>query len=175
MVEKQQENFRHVGNKVADHDQKSQRDFRHIVRIANVDIPGGKQLKIALTKIKGIGTNLAQVACVLAKIDPAKKTGNLEDSEISALNDVINNPNKAGMPEWMFNRRKDKETGETKHLLTGTLNFVQDNDIKRLKKVKSLRGMRHQKKLPVRGQRTKSNFRRSKGKVVGVKKKGAKK
>jgi small subunit ribosomal protein S13 len=152
-----------------------QENFKHIVRIANVDIPGEKQLRVALTKIKGIGTNIAQVACVLAKLDPAKKTGNLEDSEISTLNDVINNPGKAGMPEWMFNRRKDMESGVTKHLLTGSLNFVQDNDLKRLKKIKTLRGMRHQKKLPVRGQRTKSNFRRSKGKVVGVKKKGAKK
>lgn len=146
-----------------------QENFKHIVRIANVDIPGEKQLRVALTKIKGIGTNIAQVACVLAKLDPAKKTGNLEDSEISTLNDVINNPGKAGMPEWMFNRRKDMESGVTKHLLTGSLNFVQDNDLKRLKKIKTLRGMRHQKKLPVRGQRTKSNFR--KGKSLGVKRK----
>ena len=72
----------------------------------------------------------------------------------------------------MINRKNDYETGEDKHLLAGTLNFVQDNDLKRLKKIKTLRGIRHQRKLPVRGQRTRSNFRKGKGKVVGVKKKG---
>ena len=70
-----------------------------------------------------------------------------------------------------MNRRRDYDTGEDKHLLIGTLQFSKDNDIKRLKKIKALRGMRHQKGLPVRGQRTKSNFRRNKGKVIGVKKK----
>ena len=54
------------------------------------------------------------------------------------------------------------------HLLTGNLTFYKENDIKRMKKIKSLKGMRHQKGLPVRGQRTKSHFRKNKGKVVGV-------
>ena len=75
----------------------------------------------------------------------------------------------------MVNHRKEYESGEDKHLITGTLNFTKDNDLKRLKKIKCLRGARHQKGLPVRGQRTRSNFRKSKGKVVGVKKKGGKK
>tara|TARA_Y100000310_G_scaffold159115_1_gene158612 strand:+ start:32259 stop:32729 length:471 start_codon:yes stop_codon:yes gene_type:complete len=152
-----------------------QDNFKHIVRVANVDIKGEKPLKISLTKIKGVGTNLAHVACLLANVSGSKKTGNLSDDEIAKINEVINNPAAAGIPVWMLNRRKDYESGDDKHLLSGTLNFVTDNDLKRLKKIKSLRGMRHQRKLPVRGQRTRSNFRRSKGKVVGVKKKGAKK
>tara|TARA_Y100000310_G_C20618378_1_gene781899 strand:+ start:1011 stop:1517 length:507 start_codon:yes stop_codon:yes gene_type:complete len=149
-----------------------QDSFKHIVRIANVDIPGEKSVRISLTKIKGVGINFADVACTLAGINKQKKTGNLTDTEISKLNDVVANPESHGFPEWMLNRRKDYETGEDKHLLMGTLNFTKDNDLKRLKKVKTLRGMRHQKGLPVRGQRTRSNFRKSKGKVVGVKKKG---
>ncbi len=151
-----------------------QENYKHIVRIANVDVPGEKQVRFALTKIKGVGINFADVACTLAKVERTKKTGTLTDTEVSALTEVLNAPDKAGMPMWMFNRRKDYETGDDKHLLTGTLNFTQENDIKRLKKAKSRRGMRHQKGLPVRGQRTRSNFRKSKGKVVGVKKKGAK-
>jgi len=147
-------------------------NFRHIVRVVNVDIPGEKPVSISLTKIKGMGTNFARVICKLAGIDAYKKTGYLEDSEIEKLNEVSKDPIKAGVPKWMFNRKKDYETGEDKHLLTATLSFTQDNDLKRLKKTKTLRGMRHQKKLPVRGQRTRSNFRRSKGKVVGVKRKG---
>ncbi len=145
--------------------------FRHIVRVASVDINGGKPLRVALTKIKGIGITLADVFCTLASVERSSRAGNLTDVQVQRLNKVIENPLAAGLPAWMVNRRKDYETGEDKHLLTGTLAFVHDNDLKRLKKIKTLRGMRHQKGLPVRGQRTRSNFRRSKGKVVGVKKK----
>ena len=149
-------------------------NYKHIVRIANVDVPGDKPVRISLTKIKGVGINFADVACTLAGIEKQTKTGTLSDEQIAKLNDVVNNPSESGFPDWMLNRRKDYETGEHKHILTGTLNFVKDNDLKRLKKIKTLRGMRHQKGLPVRGQRTRSNFRKSKGKVVGVKKKGSK-
>ena len=149
-----------------------QDSFKHIVRVADVDIVGEKPLRIALTKIKGIGINIADVVCVISKVSKRKKAGNLNEEEVKRLTDVIKDPLKNGIPAWMLNRRKDYESGEDKHILTGTLNFVKDNDLKRLKKIKSLRGMRHQKGLPVRGQRTRSNFRKSKGKVVGVKKKG---
>ena len=148
-------------------------NFRHIVRIVNIDIPGEKPISVSLTKIKGVGINFARVLCKLAGVDAYKKTGYLEDNEIEKLNEVAKEPANAGVPTWMFNRKKDYETGEDKHLLTATLNFTQDNGLKRIKKIKTLRGMRHQRKLPVRGQRTRSNFRRSKGKVVGVKKKGS--
>lgn len=147
--------------------------FRHIVRIANVDIPGEKVIKTSLQKIKGIGTTFAEILCIVAGIDRTTKTGNLTDNEIEKLNKTIANPGDSGIPTWMFNRRRDWETGKDSHILTGTLGFTKENDLKRLKKVKTLRGMRHQKGLPVRGQRTRSNFRRNKGKVVGVKKKGA--
>ena len=77
-----------------------------------------------------------------------------------------------GIPAWLFNRRKDAETGKDKHLLAADLTFQKDNDIKLLQKMKSYRGSRHQAKRPARGQRTRSNFRKNKGKVTGVKKKG---
>ena len=145
--------------------------YKHIVRIVNVDISGEKQTRFALTKIKGIGINLPDIICSVAGVDKTKKAGNLHDAEVVKLNAVAQNPAEHNIPSWLFNRRKDYESGEDKHILTGTLNFVKDNDIKRLKKIKTLRGMRHQKGLPVRGQRTRSNFRKSKGKVVGVRKK----
>ncbi|MAG72967.1 30S ribosomal protein S13 [archaeon] len=147
-------------------------NFKHIVRIANIDVPGGKAIRIALTKIKGVGVNLADVVCHLAGVDKQQKAGNLDQASVDKLTDVLKNPLEKGIPIWMTNRRRDYESGEDKHLLTGTLDFAKDNDLKRLQKIKSLRGMRHGKRLPVRGQRTRSNFRRSKGKVVGVKKKG---
>jgi len=148
-------------------------DFKHIVRIANVDIPGEKQIRFALTYIKGIGINLADAICNLAHIDRLTQAGMLKEAEIIKLNQIAANPLASGIPNWMANRRRDYDTGEDKHLLTGNLNFAQDNDLKRLKKIKTLIGIRHIKGLPVRGQRTRSNFRKSKGKVVGVKKKAA--
>ncbi|MBT3297671.1 30S ribosomal protein S13 [archaeon] len=146
-------------------------NYKHIVRVANVDIPGNKQVKIALRKIKGVNFNFAHAICNVASVDIRKKAGSLTDKEVEALTAVLNNPVNSGIPKWMFNRRKDYDDNDDKHLTEGKLGFAKENDIKRLKKIKCLRGIRHQKGLPVRGQRTRSNFRRTKGKAVGVKKK----
>ena len=148
-------------------------NFKHIVRVANVDIPVDRPTRVALTKIKGIGMNFANVLCTITGVDKEEKAGNLSEEEVKKLNTVVENPAAHGIPSWFFNRRKDYDTGEDMHLITGTISFVKDNDLKRLKKIKTLRGMRHQKGLPVRGQRTKSHFRKNKGKVVGVAKKKA--
>ncbi len=154
---------------------KPQDDFKHIIRIANVDLTGDKPIKISLKKIKGVGFNLASAVCNITGIDKNKKTGTLTDEEIKKLTDVLTNPKDKGIPSWMFNRKKDYETGEDKHLLIGDLDYALDNTIKRLRKIKSYVGVRHSRRLPVRGQRTKANFRKSKGKVVGVAKKKASK
>lgn len=145
--------------------------FKHIVRVADVDLPGGKPVIFALAPIKGIGINLATIACLLANVNRQTKLGNLKEEEIKRITEIIRNPGKFGIPIWLFNRRKDFETGEYKHLLTSDLLFTQDNDIKRSKKIKSWVGIRHIRGQPVRGQRTRSHFRKNKGKVVGVKKK----
>ncbi len=78
---------------------------------------------------------MADVICKLAGINKSAKTGNLNEKEIAKLDEIIKNPEKSGFPVWMFNRRKDYETNENKHLTSGTLIFVQDNDLKRLKKI----------------------------------------
>ncbi|MBI2668261.1 30S ribosomal protein S13 [Candidatus Woesearchaeota archaeon] len=145
--------------------------FKHIVRIANVDLPGQKQIHLALTGIKGLGINFADSVCLTAGIDKTTKTGTLNDEQIKKLNEIVNNPAKYNFPPWMLNRRKDYDTGADTHFLTGTLTFTVDNDIKRQKKIKSYVGVRHIHGQPVRGQRTRSNFRKNKGKVVGVVKK----
>src|SRR3989344_7800910 len=148
-------------------------NFKHIVRVANVDIQGNRPTRIALTQIKGIGINLADIICTCAGIDKTEKAGDLKEEEVKKLNQVVDNLAEQGIPAWIFNRRKDYDTGKDMHLLTGNISFYRENDIKRLKKIKSLKGLRHQKGLPVRGQRTKSHFRKNKGKVVGVAKKKA--
>jgi small subunit ribosomal protein S13 len=148
------------------------KNIKHIVRVANVDIPGHKHLVISLKKIKGIGFNLAKIICNITGINPQTKAGLLADEEISKLDILLRNIKGAGIPIWAYNRRRDYDTGEDTHLVTSSLTFTKENDIKRLRKIKCYRGVRHSRRLPVRGQRTKSNFRRTKGKVVGVKKKG---
>ena|SRR3989338_4238590 len=151
-------------------------DFKHIVRIANTDLNGARPIGITLRQIKGINFMLTNLVCHLAKIDRKKRTGDLGEDELNRINNVIKDPLKAGAPSWILNRRKDPETGEDKHIITVDLNYMQDNDIKMMKKMKSYKGVRHILGQPVRGQRTKSNFRKNKGKVsLGVKTKpGAK-
>ncbi len=150
-----------------------QSNIRYLVRVASTDLDGKKQLIIALQKIKGISHMYANAICSIAGVSKKKRTGELSDAEAKALEDVILNPSKHHIPLWLLNRRKDPETGMDKHLITSDLTFTKDMDIKLMKKTKSYKGLRHQWNLPVRGQRTKSNFRRNKGKGLGVQRKAA--
>jgi small subunit ribosomal protein S13 len=157
-------------------EQKQGEDFRYFVRIMNTDLDGKKPIVRALTKIKGIGQRFANVICNVANVYGYKKTGTLSDGEISRIDEVVKDPLKFNVPPWMLNRRRDHGDGKDKHLITANLIFSQENDIKIMKKIRCYKGERHSAGLTVRGQRTKSNFRKNKGKVsLGVKKKeGAK-
>ena len=75
------------------------------------------------------------------------------------------------MPKQLLNRRHDFTSGEDKHLTGSDLELSKEIDIKRLKKIKNYKGLRHGSKLPLRGQRTKSNFRKNRRKGSGIKKK----
>ncbi|MEM4247307.1 MAG: 30S ribosomal protein S13 [Candidatus Woesearchaeota archaeon] len=145
-----------------------QPELRHLVRIANTDLDGKKSIAFALSKIKGVGVPFANAACRIAGVDVNKKAGHLSDAEIRKVEEVVKDPIKAGLPAWMVNRRFDPETGQNKHLLSGDLQFTIENDIKIMKKTKCYKGIRHILGQPVRGQRTRSNFRKNKGKVMGV-------
>lgn len=144
-------------------------ELKYFIRIANNDLDGKKSIIQSLTGIKGVGFSFANAVCGISGIDKKKKTGYLSDEEAKKIEEIINNPARHGIPAWLFNRRKDPEDSQDKHLLTSTLAFVRDNDVKLMKKIKSYKGMRHAYGLPVRGQKTRSNFRRNKGKVLGVK------
>ncbi|MGV8162235.1 MAG: 30S ribosomal protein S13 [Candidatus Nanoarchaeia archaeon] len=146
-------------------------EFRHIVRICNTDVKGEKSILFALIKIKGVNVMYANMALSVAGVDKAKKAGELSESEVNKIDEILRNPSKYHVPKWLLNRRKDYETGDDKHLLGSDLSLEKDNDLKRMKKVKTYRGLRHQWGLTVRGQRTKSNFRRNKGKGLVAKKK----
>ena len=152
----------------------AEENLKYIVRVANTDLNGKKKIGVAITKIKGIGRIFAKAICNSIGLDMEKKAGALSEAEIKKLNEVVVDISSLSIPDWMYNRRRDYETGETVHLINADLKFAKDNDIKRERKTKSNRGMRHSRGLPVRGQRTKSNFRRNKGKVQSVKRKKAK-
>ncbi len=143
--------------------------FNPLVRISNVDIAGEYAIYFGLAKIKGVSFTFSGATCSILGLDRHKKIGNLTLQEIQKIEELLHDPKKYNFPSWMLNRRKDRESGEDRHLLTGDIKFTAENDIRRLQKIRARRGLRHAWGLPVRGQRTKANFRR--GGALGVKRK----
>ena len=126
-------------------------------RIKGVDIPNEKRIEIALTYIEGIGLTTSRKILNITKIDPDKRAKDLADTEIAEINSAISS---LEIP------------------IEGELRRIVNSDIRRLKEIKSYRGLRHQQGLPARGQRTRTNARTRKGKrktVGGQKRKLAKK
>ncbi len=146
-------------------------EFRQLVRIANVDLDGNKAIYFALKKIDGVSFSFSNAICNLVMLDKFRKAGTLTAKEVENIEKVLADPKKHNIPVWLFNRRFDVETGEDRHLLGGDRKFAIQSDIRKLQKIKSYKGFRHQWKLPVRGQRTRGNFRR--GTTIGVSKKKA--
>jgi small subunit ribosomal protein S13 len=143
-------------------------EYKHILRIAGKDIDGGKKLIVALSEIKGVGYNFAQVLIQSLNINPNMRVGFLTENEIRDIEQAISNPARAGVPQWYLNRRKNMDDGSNNHMITSDLDFAASNDIEREKLVMSWRGYRHMFGLRVRGQCTRTTGR--KGGAVGVKK-----
>lgn len=148
----------------------AQEEIRHIVRIANTDLKGHKETYVALNGIKGVSFAFTNAICKVAKIDPRKKVGLLTDDELRRIMDILKDPIAFNIPTWMLNKQREYETGLDRHFIAVDMELAKEEDLKRLKKIKCYRGIRHTLRAPVRGQRTRSNFRANKGKVVGVKK-----
>ena len=144
-------------------------NLRGIVRIASTDIIGTKLLFDGLRKIKGVNFMFSNAICNNLNFDHKKQIGTLNDEDVKRIEHLIKNPET--LPKWMLNRRHDYETGKDMHVTGADLNLNKDLDIKRLKKIKSYKGMRHSIGQPVRGQRTRSHFRS--GTSVGVQRKTA--
>ena len=156
--------------------QAEKQDFKYLVRIANTDLNGNEGIYSALINIQGINFMCANAICFIAKVDRAKKVGTLSDEMIVKIDDITKDLAKFNVPKWLLNRRSDPDDGVSRHIITSNMKFITDNDIKMMKKIKSYKGLRHMSGLTVRGQRTRSNFRRNKGKVkLGVSTAGAKK
>lgn len=139
-----------------------------IVRILSKDIEGKMKVYPGLAKIKGVSWGISNAACKKLNIDKNRKIGSLTEEEIKRVSEFLKKPT---LPIFIFNRRKDFETGDDRHLVGTDLELQKDLDIKRLKKIKSYKGIRHVAGLPVRGQRTRSHFRKNKKKGSGIKKK----
>jgi len=122
-----------------------------MARIAGINIPTNKRVQIALTYIHGIGLSSSKKICELANITDQTRVNNLTENELSKIRDII-----------------DKD-----YLVEGDLRRKKSLDIKRYLDLGCLRGLRHRKNLPVRGQRTHTNARTRKGpaKAIAGKKK----
>ena len=122
-----------------------------MARIAGINIPTNKRVVIALTYIHGIGLSSSKKICELANIKNQTRVNNLTEGELSKIRDII-----------------DKD-----YLVEGDLRRKISLDVKRYLDLGCLRGLRHRKNLPVRGQRTHTNARTRKGpaKAIAGKKK----
>lgn len=144
-------------------------EYRHILRLVGTDLDGSKQVPYGLKKIHGIGISYARAVAKAAKVPEAARLGNLSDAELQRLEEVLKNPTKFDIPEWLLNRQKDMETGVSTHLIGPDLVLRTKTDVEFMKNIHSWKGVRHGLGLRVRGQRTKTSGRT--GRSVGVKKK----
>ncbi|HUD03429.1 MAG TPA: 30S ribosomal protein S13 [Patescibacteria group bacterium] len=117
-----------------------------MARISGVTIPSEKQIWVALTYVHGIGRKSSYDILASAKVDPTTRVKNLTDAETGRIQDII----------------------ISKYEVEGELQRKVSANIKRLKEIKSYRGLRHTNNLPSRGQRTKTNARTRRGKKTTV-------
>lgn len=140
-----------------------------IVRIFGTDVPINMSVYAGLARIKGISWSMSNAICTYLKIPKSKKISTLTEQETEKIMETIKS---AKIMPWLMNRKKDRETGNNRHLIGSELDLQKEFDIRRIKKIRSYKGIRHSQGQPVRGQRTRSHFRK-KGPSVGVKR-GAK-
>lgn len=147
--------------------------IRGIVRIAGTDLTGQKTLERALWKIKGVSHMYAHAVITVSKMQTDRKVGSLSKEELMQLEEIIKNPLKYGIPEFLINRPRDIRTGKPSHVVSSDLEIIRKFDIKRQTEMRTRRGIRHQYGLKVRGQSTHSTGR--KGTSLGVKRKALQK
>jgi small subunit ribosomal protein S13 len=147
-------------------------ELKHIVRILNTDLEGKKQVHMALTGLKGIGRRCARIFTDKAGVDPYATLGLMPDEKINDLKKVIEEA-QSNLPVWMMNRQKDVSAGTDRHVMGMDLTMTLREDLDLMKKMRSYKGIRHERGLRVRGQKTRSTGRT--GAIVGVsrKKEGA--
>ena len=117
-----------------------------MARISGITIPNEKQIWVALTYVYGIGEKSSYDILTKAQVEPNIRAKDLTDAEISRIQEVIS----------------------SQYTVEGELQRIISGNIKRLKEIKSYRGIRHSNNLPTRGQRTKTNARTRRGRKLTV-------
>lgn len=117
-----------------------------MARIAGIDVPDKKKILFALQYIHGIGPKFAAQILAEAGVDPDQRSNDVDEAKLAQINAII----------------------DSNYLVEGALRRQVQQNIQRLKDIRSYRGERHRKNLPVRGQRTQSNARTRKGKKKTV-------
>ncbi|MEM4589704.1 MAG: 30S ribosomal protein S13 [Candidatus Micrarchaeia archaeon] len=149
---------------------KGSEDFRGIVHILGKDVKGQIMLRDALRQVKGVGQNLSNVfANIIAKemnIPKNIQIGKLSEEQVEKIEEMIKNPEKYNVPSYLYNRRKDLESGKDIHVAGPDVAFTTRNDIERHKTLYTWRGYRHAYGQKVRGQGTRTSGR--KGLTMGV-------
>jgi small subunit ribosomal protein S13 len=115
-------------------------------RVAGIDIPDKKKIYFALQYIHGIGPKVAADLLTEAGVDPNLRANEVDEQKLAQINALL----------------------DTNYIVEGALRRQVQQNIQRLKDIRSYRGERHRKGLPVRGQRTQSNARTRKGKKKTV-------
>lgn len=113
------------------------------MRIAGVNVPDNKRIEIALTYIYGVGHSLSRKILRSAQLDPDIRAGKLSSEQVNRLKEII----------------------EANYKIEGELRREVQGGIKRLKDIGAYRGIRHSRRLPVRGQRSRTNSRTVRGNV----------
>jgi len=137
-----------------------------IVRILNTDLIANKNLLYGLTGITGVSYTFSKAVLAALGLDAKRKLASLTNEEIEKIEDCLKNPQKYGIPSFVYNRKRDPEIGIDRHLVGPDVKIMESFDIKKEIELKTYKGFRHTQGLPVRGQRTRSHFRR--GRAVGV-------
>jgi small subunit ribosomal protein S13 len=117
-----------------------------VARIAGVNIPGNKRIEIALTYIHGIGRFKSKEICQKAGVSVDSRTHQLSESDVIRIREII----------------------DAEYVVEGDLRREVSMNIKRLMDLGCYRGLRHRRRLPVRGQRTHTNARTRKGKAKPI-------
>lgn len=113
------------------------------MRLLGVNIPDQKRVETSLTYIYGIGPSLSRRILAAAKVDPDTRAKNLSAEDLNSIKNVV----------------------EKQYRIEGELRQLTRANIERLKSLQTYRGTRHSRRLPVRGQRTKTNSRTPRGNV----------
>ncbi|RMJ26951.1 40S ribosomal protein S18 [Aspergillus sp. HF37] len=171
-------------------------NFQYILRLLNTNVDGKEKIMIALTQIKGVGRRYSNLVCKKADVDLTKRyvftygshrrtesedgqgnlrtaanftsAGELTTEELERVVTILQNPTQYKIPTWFLNRQRDINDGKDHQVVSNGLDSKTREDLERLKKIRSHRGLRHYWGLRVKGQHTKTTGRR--GRTVGVSK-----